>query len=287
MSTADKRIKKMESDYVAFLRNESELQYLRRNYNNAHEWLGRLALETPDVKPGDALRELRARIKEHETAKDRFKKARLLEEIQKLRRVKAQLEVFRPFSPFMQDVPKHKLMIIQDDKQILRRIVGARVVQGTAVCTDSWGMLFATGFKEYQWALPYDDDTEATVKFWPRISAVPEPAVGSYAGDWTGYDGFQFRASIDDKTHWYSWDAADHIASAGVLQYTFPVAPGDFLIGWLAYPLYILLWVEINAEDGEFLVDTVFHASPEGLDFPASILEYEWVPHAISLEQTR
>ncbi len=90
MSTADKRIKKLESDYVAFLRNESELQYLRRNYNNAHEWLGRLALETPDVKPGDALRELRARIKEHETAKDRFKKARLLEEIQKLRRVKAQ-----------------------------------------------------------------------------------------------------------------------------------------------------------------------------------------------------
>lgn len=100
----------------------------------------------------------------------------------------------------------------------------------TEKCPDlSFGQVKASGFKQYDWA--HTEGGLGEIIFWPLSDSLNQIPPDTFMGDWSGETGAQFLGTLSTIGN-PGIDHHQHIAAAGILQFTLPAPKCASVVYW-------------------------------------------------------
>jgi hypothetical protein len=274
------KTKKQKNTYAEYLRTGLDIRYLAQKYRKAHEWIPRLSSEAPGLRPEEALIKVRERLKELRHTRKRLKESRLSERLNRVRQEpdsrrsivvramphKEMSYVCSAGSPgSIQLTCPRPPLDLRGLYPTIREFPWQRFPQGSETNDNSVdrvdGIARASGFKEYVWAVPRNDDTDESHFFLPY-------GAGNDPNDFTGATGLQFSSQIEVQPNIFL-DDTDACGFAGILQYSLPEAPWDGAVQWRLQQQFEIPGITCDADFGYFSLVSTGRACPSWEDFPA------------------
>jgi hypothetical protein len=268
---------KQEIAYVEYLRTGIDIRYLAQKYRKAHEWIPRLASEAPGLTPEEALKKVRESLKKLRSSRKRLKKKRLAVHIDRAGKVpnlrrsisvraippKERFFVSSAGSPGSIELAYPRPIDLSDIYPNTVESARQKILERIGTINNRVdGIARASGFKEYIWAAPDNNDTDESHLFLPY-------GAGSDPYNFNGATGLQFLSEIDVQPNLF-WDDSDSCGFAGILQYSLPEAPWDGAVQWCVHQHFEIPEIVCSADYGYFSLVSTARQSPTGEDFPDS-----------------
>jgi hypothetical protein len=93
----------------------------------------------------------------------------------------------------------------------------------------SIGQVQASGFRQYNWS--HTEGGYGEIIFWPLSDSLSQIPSNTFTGDWSGETGAQFFGQLITSSN-PGIDKHQHIAAAGILQFTLPAPDCASVIYW-------------------------------------------------------
>jgi len=235
---------------------QKRIEYIRNRIQNAYKWIPRLAIENPEVDSEKVFSELR----ERQSALEK-------EESECLKVVKKDELLFqKPFTKKGSILQKHGNTL---GNILLQTATSRKSAQKDSSCDDyyTYGSVKATEFKEYKSTLHSGVNAESE---WYFRRGTSQCSIIDAE-----------RLCFDASAFPVPGEIGNHIMTAGLLKFNFPVAPCNTVIEWNAQVnIDFILGATIWGEDDWIMVDLIIREQPDSTSFPDVGLDdpgFEWI----------